>query len=177
MFKGIAIVFIFGWAFISSAQSTPFVTETRQDLDIAIANYPERVKTGPEISTIQGNQISPGTLPRDFRINQQIYDDIAVVTGHVTAIMRMVFDLPSKPTLYDNIQVAMNQFLQLLTDLAVRYNLDLSSIRTELTEIRDELKNLPVYSRVNTILMVPYNRLDVIRAEIVNLLRTKLVTT
>lgn len=172
------LIMLAGW-FIFLPAATSFVQETRQDLDIAITNYPERVKAGPEIATVFGNQITPGTLPRDFRINQQIYDDIATVSQHIITIMRMVYDLPAQPTLMSNIEIAINKLLQLLIDLGIRYNIssNLDSIRTELVEIREQLNATPVYSRVNTILMVPYNRLDVIKAEIINLLKTKLVVT
>ncbi len=179
MCKRLILFLIVGWASLVNAQPSPFVIDSRQDLDIAITNYAERIKSGPEVSTIYGNQITPGTLPRDFRINDQIYDDSAVVSGHIINIMRMVFDLPAQPTIIDNIQLAINQLLQMLTDLGIRYNItpNLASIRTELAEIRDELRNTPINSRVNTILMVPYNRLDVIKTQILDLLRTKLIIT
>lgn len=156
---------------------TSFVTETPQDLEIAINNFPERVKTGPEVTTILGNQITPGTLPRDFRVNQQIYDDIARVNGHITPIMRMIFALESKPKVLIDIETAINQLLNLLTNLGIRYNIseNLSSIRTELEGIKNQLKAIPEGSAVNTILMVPYNRMDVIRYMIVSLLQTKIV--
>lgn len=172
----IAILSI-GWASID-AQS-PFVTETRQDLEIAIDNFPEKVKAGPEVGTLQGNQISPGTLPQDFRVNQQIYNDIATFSEYILKIMRMVYDLPAQPLIFENIDIAINQLLAMLVNLGIRYNIssNLDSIRTELVEIREQLRKTPLESRVNTILMVPYNRLDVIKSEIENLLRTKLVTT
>lgn len=176
--KIIYVILIVGWVSPIVTQPNSFVTETRQDLDIAITNYPEKVKTGTEIRTIQGNQVTSGALPRDFRVNQQIYDDIAVVSGHIINIMRMVFDLPKQPTLIDNIQLAINKLLQVLTDLGIRYNItsNLDSLKTELAQIRDQLRSIPLNNNLNTNVMVPYNRLDVIKSEIENLLRTKLVT-
>ena len=172
-------ILLMGWVFIANAQPTSFVTETRQDLDIAITNYPEKVKAGPEIATIYGNQITPGTLPRDFRINQQIYDDIAEVSGHTNKIKRLIFDLAKKLTVIDNINLAINQFIQYLNILGIRYNIasNLPSIQTELAEIRDQLPANALNPDLNTNLMVPYNRLDVIASEIENLLKTKIVGT
>jgi hypothetical protein len=171
----IAIMLLSGWACISNAQPNSFVTETRQDLDIAIANFPEKVKPGNEISTVLGNQITPGSLPQDFRRNQQIYDDIAEVSRHIIAIKRMIFDLANQPTLIDNLNLAINQFRQYLTTLGIRYNISTATIQSELAEIRDQLPTNALNYQLNTNLMVPYNRMDIIDYEIENLLRTKIV--
>lgn len=170
--RSILVALAMLWAPLLGAQ-TNFVNETIQDLEIAIDNYPERVKVGPEVTTVLGNQITPGTLPQEFLRNQQIYDDIAITAGHIINLMRMIMNLPSQPTTLPNMQLAMDVLLQHLTDLGIRYNIssNLSSIRTELQEMMADIRQAP-YSRH---LIVYYARLETIKGIIDNLLKTKLV--
>lgn len=162
------------WAPFIGAQST-FVTETRQDLEIAIDNFPERVKTGPEIRTILGYQITPGTLPRDFRINQQIYNDIAELNGQMNNLMQMILNIPVQPTIIDSVELNMNKFIQLLTNAGIRYNMaaDFNTLRNQLVSIMTEIRGTPI----TAYFMLFKARLEVIMAEIENALRTKLITT
>ncbi len=172
--KRIALIII-GCALQANAQPSPFVTETRQDLEIAVNNYPERVKGGPEVETILGNQIVPGTLPRDFRINQQIYNDIAEINGQMNAIMQMILNIPVQPTIIDTIQLNMTKLHQMLTNTGIRYNLtdDFDTLNYQLSEMMRELRNTPI----TAYFMLFKARLEVIMAEIENALKTKIVTT
>ena len=166
------LVFLMLIVALASAQS-PFVTETPQDLEIAAVNYPERVSRGPEIRTLLGNQITPGTLPEDFRRNQQIYNDIAELNGHMNNLMQMVLNLGIQPTTIDNVQIAMNQLIQMITNAGIRYNFssDFEIISNQLRGIMNELRAAPT----NSYFMLFKARLEVIMAELENALKTKLV--
>ncbi len=170
----ILLVTMLGCASLIAAQS-PFVTETRQDLEIAIDNFPENVKGGPEVRTILGNQITPGTLPQDFRINQQIYNDIAELNGQMNNLMQQILNIPLQPTSIDNVQLNMNKFIELLTNAGIRYNMaaDFTTLTNQLISIMSEIRGTPI----TAYFMLFKAKLEVIRAEIENALRTKLITT
>lgn len=169
----IALIVI-SWASLTGAQNS-FVTETRQDLDVAITNYPERVKLGPEVGTILGNQITPGSLPQDFRINQQIYNDIAEINGQMSNLMQMILNIPLQPTMIDNVEIGMDKFIQLLTNAGITYNQEDSfgTLKNQLLRIMGEIRGAPR----TYYFMLFKARLEVIMAEIENALKTKLVTT
>lgn len=156
--------------------SIPPVIETREDLEIAATNFPERVPKGTEIKTLLGNQIIPGSLPQDFRKNQQIFNDIAELNAHINSIMRMIADLSVKPKLIADVQKAMDQLKQMVSNAGIRYNFSPSfSIRNkEISEIMEDLRASPPPA---TSFMLFKARLEVIMAVLENALKTKLVGT
>jgi len=155
------------------ASQTPFVTETKEDLEVAAVNYSERVPRGPEVRTLLGNQITPGTIPQDFRINQQIYNDSAELNGHFNNLMQMVLNIGIQPTILFNVERGMNQLVQMITNAGIRYNMpsDFETIRDQLMRIMSEIRAAPL----NYNFMLFKARLEVLMAEIENAIKTKLV--
>lgn len=152
---------------------TPFVTETKEDLEVAAVNYPERVPRGPEVVTLLGSQIVPGAVPQDFRINQQIYNDVAELNGHFNNLMQMILNIGIQPTMLLNVQRGMDQLVQMVSNAGIRYNMasDFETIRKQLMAIMSEIRAAPI----NYNFMLFKARLEVLMAEIENAIKTKLV--
>jgi hypothetical protein len=165
------LVLLLAGSYISA--QTPFVTETKEDLEVAAANYPERVPRGPEVRTILGNQITPGTVPQDFRINQQIFNDIAELNGNFNNLMQMILNIGIQPTMLLNVQRGMDQLVQMVSNAGIRYNMssDFETIRKQLLAIMAEIRAAPL----NYNFMLFKARLEVLMAEIENAIKTKLV--
>lgn len=94
--------------------TTPeFITETKEDIDVALNN--PILQQGKAIPTLAGTQLMDGSLPRDFRINQQIYDDITKIQSQMIALMKAVLYLGNR---YDKASEFMLIKVQLETLLA-----------------------------------------------------------
>lgn len=154
------------------ALSTQFVKETPQDIEEAIANIPERVPTGNEVFTKAGQQLSPGSVPQDFRINKEIYNDLATIQAAMTELMQLVLNIGIKPTTLPDVQTKMKQVISLIARAGIRYNheTDFSETIKQLRQIMAEIESAP---RTADFMLFKV-RLEVILAEVENTLLLKL---
>ncbi len=174
--------------YVATPQTT-FITETPEDIEEAYLNYPERVPRGPEVRTIAGLQISPGSLPGDFAKNREIYNDIQIIQNNMLELMQMIINIQDDPYMLQKARQKLPIILQIITNLGIRYNLT-----SEFNILRDRLKAYlaEVYTSMENMLKAEKSRnpdesaqvinfwvyrfnLEQYMAEITNKLRTKLV--
>lgn len=165
---------------IRPVTTTQYITESKEDIDEALVNFPERVPTGPEVYTLRGRQISPGSLPRDFRINKQIYNDIAELQIQINLLIQTVLSLAYQPAGLTKAQLEMRDLLEMFGNAGIRYNMvrEFEIFRDRLIDIRQDLEAPNKYDKIAN----PYNyyltirfQLETIMSEIENALKLKLV--
>ena len=169
----IILLLYFPFAAGEPSVATSYIRETREDIQEALINFPERVPSGPEVRTNAGAQLTLGSVPRDFRINQEIYNDILILQSKMQKIVQLTLNLGIKPALLDEAKSSMNAFLTLLEKMGIRYGMraDFTLIQNELRQILQDISNAP--QEADFMLFRP--RLETVIAEIENALRTKFV--
>jgi len=124
LFKKVILVIIpiaLGITICHAQVTTPdFITETKEDVDVALANpilqQDKEISTQDKaMPTLAGSQLMTGSVPRDFRINQQIYDDISNIQAQTIDLMNAILRLGSR---YDKANEFMLKKVQLETLLA-----------------------------------------------------------
>ncbi len=163
---------------VTGVKSSRFVTETHQDIEEALTNFPERVPSGREIRTTAGRQISPGSVADDFAVNREIYNDINRVQSMMINLMKNVLNLSIGKKNLDQILLQINTLITLLSQLGIRYNAvsNFSLLIQQLQEIKTDLKNPPEapLASPSTYYTLMKARLETILAEAENKLMTKL---
>lgn len=159
---------------------TKYIVETPYDIQEALVNIPEKVPVGHEVYTLAGEQLTPGVVPSDFRRNQEIYNDIALLQNHMIDLMQMVLDLEIRPHLLPGVQKQMSELITMISNAGIRYDLtaELSVFIRQLNTLMQEIIAVPKtpdpQAPVSRFMLFKA-RLEVILAEIENLLLTKLV--
>ena len=161
---------------IKPVTTTQYITETKEDIEELLVNFPERVPSGPEIYTLRGRQISPGSLPRDFRINKQIYNDIAELQIQINSLIQTVLSLAYQPERLSKAQLEIRDLLEMFANAGIRYNMkrEFDIKQERLIDIRNDLEKPNTYDKIAN----PYNfyltirfQLETIMAEIENALK------
>ena len=172
-FKACALLIIFHSTFIAQPITTQFIQETKEDIREAQVNIPERVPVGPDVFTRAGEQLSPGTTHQDLAINQEIYNDLSLLQGLMSVLMRFVLNVGIAPTNLAQAELQMRELITFIRKIAIRYRFenDFFNKIKQLTGIMIEIKNAPK----NADYMLFKARLEVILSEIENALYTRLV--
>ena len=171
----LGILGIYSCVCADQSVSTSFIRETREDIQEALVNFPERVPTGPEVRTMYGAQLTPGNVRSDLVVNQQIFNDIAQIQITLHQLMETILDLGIKPSLLDAVKVNMNLLMEMLTKAGIRYNLvaNFDILKRELSQILVEVIQAPR----TTDFMLFRPRLETILAIIENKLKTQLINS
>jgi len=178
-FKKISITLLVAGCFtlatfaFSQITQTPFANETDEDIKEALVNLPERVPYGPEVATLAGQQISLGSLKQDFAINQEIYDDILNIQRAMINLMEMILNTGIKPSSLTDIEIGFSTVFTLLTNAGIRYNLS-NNFAIQVSQLRNILNNIRNAPQSSDFMLLKV-QLEVILAEIENILTTKLV--
>ena len=104
-----------------------------------------RIPVGREVPTIAGRQIVPGTLEKDLRVNQQIYDDIETIQDSMIDLMQKVLNIGLNPSTIPYVQKQCNELVAMINDVGIRYNLtdNFSTPIRQLNTIKEELALAP----------------------------------
>lgn len=165
--------------FAPPALNRRFVQETKEDLEQALVNIPERVPSGPEVVTLRGSQITLGDIPSDFARNKQIYNDIAEYQIQINKLIQAVWSRQNNAYAQNKIEDEIKDVLEILAIGGIRYN-EVSRFRLwadRVIAIREDLResyNDYQIANPNNYYMSIRFRLETIMAEIENLLKTKL---
>lgn len=156
-----------------------FVQETKEDVEQALVNIPERVPSGPEVVTLRGRQITLGDIPSDFLRNKQIYNDIAEYQIQINKLIQAVWSRQNNAFSQNKIEDEIKDLLEILAIGGVRYN-EVARFRLwadRVIAIREDLResyNDYQIANPNNYYMSIRFRLETVMAEIENLLKTKL---
>ena len=169
-------IFIFASIFpqfsLYAQTASQFIKETISDIKEAIVNTPEKVPSGPNVTTRAGQQLTSGATPKDFAKNQEIYNDISTIQTTMNELMQLVLNVGIDPKALEQVHSQMAKVVELVSKLAIRYELrsDFEISIKQLQGIAVEITNAPKSADF----MLFKTRLETILAEIQNKLYTKL---
>lgn len=160
-------------------QSRQFIQETTEDIQQALANFPERVPSGPEIVTLRGRQITLSDMPVDIRRNRQIYNDIAELQIQINRTIQVIMARQKRPVLQNQIEVELQELLDLLAIAGIRYNqvANFTLFRQRVIALRQDLRDSYYtydIANPNNYYMGVRFKLETLSAEIESLLKTLL---
>ena len=158
--------------FLYAQTASQFIKETISDIREALVNTPEKVPSGPDVKTRAGQQLTPGSTPKDFAKNKEIYNDISTIQTSMNELMQLVLNVGLDTKALEQVQSYMAKIVELVSKLAIRYDLraDFEINIKQLQGIAVEIANAPKSADF----MLFKTRLETTLAEIQNKLYTKL---
>lgn len=169
--------------FTSMNQNDPtrqFIQDTKEDIQEALVNFPERVPSGPEVATLRGRQITLSDMPNTKLRNRQIYNDIAELQIQINRIIAVALARQKQPVLQNKLEIELNELMELLAIAGVRYTqvANFTLFRQSVVAIRQDLRdsyNAYEIANPNNYYMSIRFRLEKLMSEIENLLKTLLI--
>lgn len=151
--------------------SVSYIEETPQNIQEALINIKERVPSGTTIRTLSGLQQSRATTTKDALEDQQIYNDIKEITDVMLTLEQLVLDMGIQPQSFTQLQIRMNEFIGMLRQAGIRYNVSFQTLIQQLNWWMAEVAAAPRTANFGIFKATLEDRLS----EIVNLLtQTKL---
>ncbi len=127
-------------------QQSQYIQESREDLQEALVNTPERLPHGLEIRTQAGLQVTIGDVKQDLAVNRQIYNDLHQLQASFNAVMQKVLNIGINPADRDITIIGLDKTIQFLRALGVRYNEveNFNIIIDQLKEMMQQIKDAPL---------------------------------